>query len=386
MKIGIFGGTFNPIHKGHLSIIKDIKAKVGLDIVYVVPTYKTPDKDFEIERIQPKKRLEMVRETIKAERLDWLRISEYEYNNKGVSYTYKTISYFKNKYPEDSLYLIMGEDRYLTFDTWNKVDDIKENAKIIVYRRNKKINSKLASNNKIKYIGHKFYDISSTDILTNLKWDLIPEAARNYIAKNRMYLKAAAFKKLHIKKYEHAVATASHCKRLAEYNKYRKKDKAYLAGLLHDLFKVDTIERQRELFDKWNNEELEVPIPDAALHGYVCAYWLENEYGIHDEEFTNAIKRHTLFYKKPTKLDKILYAADKIASDRKGDRVGKLRLLTYKDLDQTIIKMLRSNKKYLEGKGVALHPIQLEAYKAIADKKYGEPIYETNIKWNKKQI
>ncbi len=82
MKIGIFGGTFDPIHNGHIELIKNVKQNLDLDLVYFVPSYKTPDKLFKVELISPKHRYEMVKRTVNSLKLPWLKISDYEYKQK----------------------------------------------------------------------------------------------------------------------------------------------------------------------------------------------------------------------------------------------------------------------------------------------------------------
>ena len=382
MKIGIFGGTFSPIHNGHLNIVKNVKYELGLDIVFVVPTYKTPDKKFIIEDISSKHRYKMVKKVIKNANEPWLKISNYEFKKKGISHTYKTIDFFKNKFPNDEIYFIMGEDRYFGFEKWKNYDEIIKEATIVVYRRNEKINTRIGD--EVIYLKENFYDISSTNILTKFEWHDIPEVVKKYISKHKFYLKKITFNSLGEKRYEHSVAVASHAKRLAEYHKYRNKNQAYLAGLVHDIFKLHDDEFLRDYYIK-NETNSDEDLPNEALHGFVCSLWLQNEYKLNDKKIFNAIKNHTLGNVNATKLDKIIFVADKISSDRKGDKIGKIRKLAYKDLDATYEKLIHILIKKLKKSNIDPHNNTLEAYTQLLKKKKGIRKNGYSIKENKKK-
>lgn len=379
MKIGIFGGTFNPIHIGHLKMIKSVKENLNLDQVYFVPSYKTPDKMFEIEKIYPKHRYKMVKKALRAEKISWLKISNFEYKQKEISYTYKTILYFKNKNQSNELYWIMGEDRYLNFEKWKNYKIIQNNAKIVVYRRSSIINEKLANDKNIIYLNNKFFDFSSTRILNEIRWDFIPKIVKKYIAKNKLYLKTIVFNVLREKRYEHSVAVASHSKRLANKYKYKNEVKIFLVGLVHDLFKLHSNEFLTNYIK--NNEELvKSNIPEPALHGFVVALWLKNEYLWKDKKVYNALCSHTLAEQKPSKLSKILYVADKISTDRKGEKIGKLRKLAYNNLDETYKKILKMSVKKLTKRNIDIHKFTIEAYRNLVDPNFKKNKYEYNLK------
>ncbi len=384
MKIGIFGGTFNPIHKGHIEMIKNVKAELGLDQIYFVPSYMTPDKQFEIEQINPKHRLEMVNITIKAEKLNWLKVSDFEHKQKKVSYTYRTIAYFREQFPKDDLFWIMGEDRIKGFHKWQKSDFIKKECNIVVYRRSPVINEELQNRDDITYLSKEFFDFSSTQILNNIRWDFIPNAVKPYIAKNRLYLKTLAFNVLREKRYQHTIAVASHAKRLSTEYKYKKIWDAWYAGIIHDLFKLFDEEYLRDYIKKWDvNKEFDLDgIPFPALHGFAAALWMREEYKWDNKEIFDAIASHTLSKPNTTKIDKILYVADKVSTDRKGDKVGKLRKLAYVDLDLTYQKILKQLVKKLKSRDLPVHEETAKAFRENIDPRFNINKYEFNLKPN----
>lgn len=353
MKIGILGGTFNPFHKGHLSIVKNIKKEFGLKQIWIIPTYITVDKVFLIENISAQERYKIIKYTLKKLKINWIKLLNIEVKNHNVSYTYETLLKLKEKYPDNQFYFIMGEDRYQTFHTWYKYKEIQKLANIVVYRRfiTGSFHNKFIDEKYIEFYDEIIYDISSTDILQNLRWEELLEATKKYIAKNHIYLKTIVFNNLKFKRYQHSVSVASHAKRLAKNNRYRNVKQAYYAGLVHDLFKYHPRNYLIEYVSKNLQENEQLP-PFPALHGYAASFWLKNEYKLKDKKFLDAVKKHTTAAKKMTKLDKIVYVADKIASDRKGKEVGHERKQAYRNLNFTFTKLLKRQVQRLQDEGI----------------------------------
>ncbi len=356
MKIGIFGGSFDPIHIGHIQVAKKIKDKFRLDKIIFIPTFKTPQKEFTIENIDAKVRLKMIKLALKEYGFKNLEVSDIEIKRKGTSYTFDTLIQLKKKYPNDQLYLLMGSDRYLTFDSWYKYEKIKEMVEIIVYHRN---GYELKDNKNILYLDGEDYDFSSKQIKENLELNKLPKSVLKYIAKNNLYLKEMVFYKLKDKRFEHSISVATHAKMLAQKNKIHKWKDAYIAGITHDMFKYYDIEWQKSYII--GHLELEHMPPDQALHGYTASVWLEKEYGLKNKKIINAIRYHTTANGNMSKFDKVLYVADKISSDRKDDATRITRKLAYQNLDLTFNRILRSTINKLERKNIKLDKDTLEA-------------------------
>jgi len=105
MKIAIFGGSFNPVHKGHISIAEHAIAELGLDKLFFVPAYSSPFKT-KVKYVDAQHRINM----LKLELPEKAEVSEFETNRKSTSYTIDTVKYFKQKYPNDEIFLIIGSD------------------------------------------------------------------------------------------------------------------------------------------------------------------------------------------------------------------------------------------------------------------------------------
>lgn len=129
MKIGIFGGCFNPPHKMHKEIATKLIKKEYLDQVIYVPTSNYYHKD---NLINDKKRLEML--TLMCKDNKKLMVSDYEFGK--LTYTYQTLNHFKEKYSQDEIYFICGSDNLSEFDTWKEYEWILSNFKLLVVKRN----------------------------------------------------------------------------------------------------------------------------------------------------------------------------------------------------------------------------------------------------------
>jgi nicotinate-nucleotide adenylyltransferase len=120
--IGLFGGTFNPIHLGHVRVIREVKSGFDLDEILIIPTALPPHKKSE-NVIDAKDRLEMIRLAFSNDP-DYV-ISDVELKRSGPSYTIDTVRYFTTMFPESTkLYLIMGLDAFLEIDTWKSYKEL----------------------------------------------------------------------------------------------------------------------------------------------------------------------------------------------------------------------------------------------------------------------
>ena len=176
IKTGIFGGSFNPIHNGHISLAQQLKEKARLDEVWMMVSPQNPLKQNE-DLLDDEKRLEMVRLALKGK--EGLIASDYEMHLPKPSYTWNTLQALSKDYPEREFVLMIGGDNWDLFDKWYRAEDIKQNYEIIVYTRTP---------------GEPgFIDISSTNIRQRIKEGkgirrLVPKAVADYIRKEGLYV------------------------------------------------------------------------------------------------------------------------------------------------------------------------------------------------------
>lgn len=196
-KYAIYGGTFDPIHIAHVKLADFAVKEMGINELYFMPAYISPFKKNE-DIANERDRLNMIRTV-----LDYnpaFRVSDFEIEKKGVSYTIETLEYWREKF-DGELYFIAGFDSLVTMDRWYRGEDILRNFKIITGRR-PDTNFDFASE-KIKEFSEKFnadihvlkmddIDISSTLIRSRLKLgqninDLVLEQTEEYILEHNLY-------------------------------------------------------------------------------------------------------------------------------------------------------------------------------------------------------
>lgn len=167
MRIGLYGGTFDPIHTGHLIVIENAINYMNLDKVIILPSSNPPHKKHK-KKTATNIRVEMVAEAIKDN--DKIILSTYESTDQTVRYTHETIRYFKKYFPEDEIFYILGEDSFLTIDTWRNYEDILDENIIVFTRSNidsdselvKKVEIIKKDNPNIFLINNLNINISST--------------------------------------------------------------------------------------------------------------------------------------------------------------------------------------------------------------------------------
>jgi nicotinate-nucleotide adenylyltransferase len=134
IRAGIMGGTFDPIHMGHLILGERAREQFGLDFVYFMPAGNPPHKRHRAGRASDEQRTEMVRLAIASN--PGFRLSLTEMNSDGFSYTYRTLERLDREHPDTDFYFIMGADSLVDFDTWKEPQRIADAAHLVVATRN----------------------------------------------------------------------------------------------------------------------------------------------------------------------------------------------------------------------------------------------------------
>lgn len=172
MKIGIYGGSFNPVHNGHIHLAETAVEEFGLDIVYFVPSKISPHRSVE-EYVPETDRLEMLK--LVCMKNNNFRVSDYELRSDRVSYSVYTVEHFRRKFPNDELFLLVGSDMLMMFDRWYCFEKILSEVTLAVISRNsgeldslRKKAEELSAYGKILVSERSPEIISSTEIRKNL--------------------------------------------------------------------------------------------------------------------------------------------------------------------------------------------------------------------------
>lgn len=187
MKIGILGGTFNPVHNGHMVLAEEAREKIGLDKVIFIPTCLPPHKDSS-DVISGEHRLKMLEMAIKEK--SYFAVSDIEIKRRGNSYTIDTIKELKKTYSEDQLFFIIGSDLLNYFNDWKDLDQIRQLVKFIVATRPGYELEKIPAD--ITTLAISAVDISAFEVRKRIKnkeqfRDLVPKVVHEYIKTEGIY-------------------------------------------------------------------------------------------------------------------------------------------------------------------------------------------------------
>lgn len=190
-KIGLFGGTFDPIHLGHTIIAEWVLNQLSLDRIIFIPNKIHPFSKRE-NIISAETRAEMIRMAVKD--FSFFEMSTIEIERPGVSYTVDTIRAMLTDYPQAEIFYIMGEDNLEKFALWKDSEDILELAKVVTFRRRNsgKIGNSFEYLDKMIKLESPYFDISSTDVRERIKrkqkfQSLLHPRVYGYIIENNLY-------------------------------------------------------------------------------------------------------------------------------------------------------------------------------------------------------
>ncbi|MDO4474209.1 MAG: nicotinate-nucleotide adenylyltransferase [Eubacteriales bacterium] len=200
MRIGIMGGTFDPIHNGHIMLGEYAYRQFDLDEVWFMPNGNPPHKQDNLNRTDAKIRSEMVALAIKD--YPQFKLQEHEINRKEISYSYQTMEYFHNKYPEHEFYFIIGADSLSSIESWMKPERLLKtctmlaafrdemNCQSVMKKQIEELNQKY--NADIRLLNTPLVDVSSSQLREDIKnnrpvGDKIHENVIDYIKKHQLY-------------------------------------------------------------------------------------------------------------------------------------------------------------------------------------------------------
>ncbi len=384
-RIGIYGGTFNPPHIGHIQAAKQAVSLLGLSKLLLVPAYAPPHKSaLPSNSPTPRQRLEMLR--IAVADSPKIEVSDLELIREGISYSVETVAQVRRDYPEAELVLFVGTDMFLSFDTWKNPEEILKNAAIGVFYRGEKgersdIQEKKAElearGARVYLVQNDVIPISSTQMRRLLAFrcagEFLPEGVRDYVREHRLYDTRADWKNLPMDQLEQVVISLLKPSRVkhvlgcrdtaVELAKRWGADvtDAARAGILHDVTKAIDGPLQLTLCAAYGKllDDFSKRYPKTlhALTGSMVAKRIFGE----NEAVVSAIEFHTTGRADMTLLEKIIYVADYMEPNRDFPGVERLRELAFTDLDAALKLGLEMTLEHLGEQGVAVSPASRDA-------------------------
>jgi len=383
-RIGIYGGTFNPPHIGHLQAAKQAVKTLGLTKLLVIPDRIAPHKVIPSGSPTPEQRLAMVQTAFRD--YPEIEVSDMELRREGVSYSYQTILQLKEAYPDAELILLMGTDMFLTFHTWMNPEIILENAALGVFYRGEKgeraaIEAKKAemetAGHRVKLVENDVINISSTQMRRLLAFrcagELLPDGVLDYIREYRLYNTRSPWKNLPMEELEKVVVDLLNPNRVAhvlgcrdtavELARHWGADEtdAARAGILHDITKAIDGPLQLTLCEAYGKilSDFSRKYP-KTLHALTGSLVAERIFG-ENKAVVSAIEHHTTGKADMNLLEKIIYVADYMEPNRNFPGVEKLRELAYSDITAALKLGLEMTLEHLKNQGNDVSPESREA-------------------------
>jgi len=191
MRIGLFGGSFNPIHNGHVALGKAMLEAAGLDEVWYMVSPQNPLKAASSDLAPEDVRLQLVQAALDCE--PGLKASDYEFHLPRPSYTWSTLQHLQKDYPDAEFVLIIGGDNWECFDRWAHYEDILRNYEVVVYpRQGSEVKKAYGVGEKVKVLDVPLFPVSSTEIRQMIHKGeniagLVPDAVLRRVEKYSLY-------------------------------------------------------------------------------------------------------------------------------------------------------------------------------------------------------
>lgn len=389
MKIGVYGGTFNPPHLGHLAAAREAIEVLELDKLLLVPAAVPPHKALPQETPALEHRLAMVEKMADALQLPKVvEVSRLELEREGKSYTSDTLEAIHEQYPEAELWLIVGTDMFLTLHKWHDPAEILNLAGVCAFGRKEQDGEEVFAPQRdylVKTYNARvatmvlpgLVDISSTRLRELLASgggeEYLHPSVYGYILMHRLYgthadlkhldipqLRACSYSMVKEKRVRHIRGTEEEAVRLAK-RWGADETLARRAGILHDCTKYLELEEQLALCAQYGVEldELEQRMA-KLLHSKTGACIARAVFGEPDEVYW-AIFWHTTAKADMTTLEKILYVADYMEPNRDFEGVERLRELAYRNLDKALLLGVETTIQEMKDRNLPIHKNTLQA-------------------------
>lgn len=398
-RIGIYGGSFNPPHVGHVQAAKQMIDLLKLDKLFIIPAAFPPHKQLPEGSPTAIQRLKLCQ--LAFGEIDAAEVSDIEVNRSGKSYTVETVTQLKATYPNDDLFLLIGTDMLFHFKDWYCPEIIAKNVTIAVMRRfenNAVLDDQIAAETlnlqqtmqaKLVEVKNDPIETSSTEVRCLIAMDclrgMLPQAVADEVRNKGYYLHGLDRKNLPFnelmqvslslhkpQRVRHVIGCCETAQMLAK--QYGADTVAAArAGILHDVTKALGERAQRLLCERYSIALTESEQKNTKLlHAKTGAAVAKHIFGENDD-ICDAIYWHTTGRANMCLLEKIIYIADYIEPNRDFSGVELLRRLAQTDLDAACLEGFRMSLELLKRRGKLIDPNSLQAWQYLARERNNKP-------------
>lgn len=306
-KIGLFGGSFDPIHKGHIDIASEALKQLDLDEIQLIPTQNNPWKDDTMTSIE--NRLEMMNIALKNTQKIVVNTIEIDMKSHEKNYTINTLKLLVKQNPDVQYYYIMGMDQANLFHKWKDAKKISELVQLVAFQRGG-YEQKEKNIQKYHFILLKNKPIcASSSEIRNGHIEMLDPQVLKYITQNGLYLEGIVSIKMKEKRWKHTCSVAKLASEIAKANGLNEKQ-AYIAGMFHDVAKEMDYDQALTLMQNHFPQYVNKPV--AIWHQWLSSYITEHEYLVDDPIILKAIEDHTTASIDISPIGKCVYVADKL--------------------------------------------------------------------------
>ena len=385
-RIGILGGTFNPIHNAHIKVAEEALQQFSLDKIWFMPAGAPPHKQNE-ELVSAGHRCNMILAAIQGN--EQFELFDYEVKRDSLSYTAHTMAELRVLYPDVEFYFIIGGDSLLKFEKWREPEKIVQLTNMLACGRageeNALVQEKISELNarwncEIQYFEVPMMEIASKEIRASLDKtnmnkqdfkvsDMLPHTVYDYICTNRLYGAGNGMKSeeeiitklsavLSPHRFRHVLGVANLAAGIAMANGREDINTFLYAGLLHDCAKYMKYDEMLA-FAKEHDLDVTPYLGDMSfqLHAVLGEYLAKTEYGVRDTDILNAIRYHTVGHLNMSFLEKCIFLADYLEPSRDfptEPTLTQMRQMAFFDVDKTLYYVMKNKLAHIKSCGTIL--------------------------------
>ena len=377
--IGIYGGTFNPPHLGHIRAAQMAVEALGLDRLLVIPDRIAPHKQLPEESASPEQRLQMLELALAGEQK--IEVCDLELRREGPSYTYETVEQLHAQFPEERLVLLMGTDMFLSFHQWRYPERILKHAQLGVFYRgtpgeqadiDRRREEMEQQGHQVHLLKNQVVDISSTQLrrmlVVRCAAPFLPKGVEDYIRDHGLYGTSKSCRNLPMEELERVVISLLKPSRVRHVLGCRDTAAALAerwgadvtdavrAGMLHDITKALDGPLQLTLCQEYGTilDDFSKRYP-KTLHALTGSLVAERIFG-EKEAVVAAIRSHTTGKADMNLLEMIIYVADYMEPNRDFPGVERLRELAFSDIRAALKLGLEYTLEHLKNQGAEVSP------------------------------
>lgn len=354
----IYGGSFDPIHNGHLRIAHAASMMLNANVVFVpskAPRWKSPEAS-------AADRLEMLRLALKKDGSPAFSIDLFEMNSKtDVNYSIDLVRHIALTHKNTKIYLMIGADEVNSFPKWKDPDKICQLATpLYVSRPDIQIDDAVLAAYPMQRLPYDGSGDVSSSAVRSLRCIDIPLVVRDYIESKSLYYIKRLATMMSPHRLLHSISVANLSYLIAQHNMVENYPAAYIAGLLHDCGKDLDVETTQKIMQERFPEYASMPV--WTYHQFTGVFLAETIFGVKDPNILDAIKYHSTGKAHLSPLGKIIYSVDKIEPTRGFDS-KKLIQACFKHYYVGFMNVLEANQEYLASKGYVLdNPLTKECF------------------------